>query len=83
MQRRQEVRTGATAALADDATAARDTAAAAGDITAAGSSASTHAATPPVGVSLTRGIVTVQLPAWAFAFAIAALVALIAWLAAH
>jgi len=74
---------GATAALADDATAARDTAAAAGDITAAGSSASTHAATPPVGVSLTRGIVTVQLPAWAFAFAIAALVALIAWLAAH
>jgi len=74
---------GATAALADDATAARDTAAAAGDITAAGSSASPHAATPPVGVSLTRGIVTVQLPAWAFAFAIAALVALIAWLAAH
>ena len=74
---------GATAALDGDATAARDTAVAAGDITDAGRSASTHAATPPVGVSLTRGIVTVQLPAWAFAFAIAALVALIAWLAAH
>ena len=44
---------------------------------------SNRAATPPAGVSLTRGIVTIQLPAWAFAFAIAALMALIGWLAAH
>ena len=36
---------------------------------------------PVVGVSLSSGIVTVQMPAWAFAFAIAAFVALIGWLA--
>ena len=75
---------GATAALAHDKTAGRDVAGAAGESAgAAADRLSPHAATPPVGVSLTRGIVTVQLPAWAFAFAIAALVALIAWLAAH
>jgi carbon monoxide dehydrogenase subunit G len=38
---------------------------------------------PHVGVSVTAGMVTIQLPAWAFAFAVAALVALIGWLAVH
>jgi len=61
----------ARAALAVDAT----------DTEASG--AEPKGATPPVAVSLTRGVVTVQLPAWAFAFAIVALVALIGWLAAH
>lgn len=76
--------TPAIAALGAEPIAARDVTGATRDVAGAATDpASTHAATPPVGVSLTHGIVTVQLPAWAFAFAIAALVALIGWLAAH
>ena len=70
---------GATPAAADaEASAALDPAA-----TTAHERAAAAAAAPAVGVSVVSGMVTVQLPAWAFAFAIAALVALIAWLAVH